>query len=209
MPVESNRFDSPEVQFSLNALRAIPSLFSFSASTISLGQRRRHRSSPLALTFATTRLIVIDKYLITVLTLQFCFSQPSLNKFQGLFRFVIWDLEQVKPSKQCWGRQAITYHMPSPINCREGEPLRTPGFPCFLSFNCPISQRLLGKCRFSAPLQSKGPSLVPDPVTDPVIRAHVYQHPHVPLKECSDVVRCWMMYIQGGGKPCLDTGGAV
>lgn len=56
------------------------------------------------------------------------------------------------------------------------------------SWNIPFTQRLFAPFISSAPLQHPHPSLVPDPITDPVVATYVYEDTDTVLEEGRNVV---------------------
>ena len=82
-----------------------------------------------------------------------------------------------------------TYHMTCRIDSGKREAVRAAGLACHMPINLPLAQRERRKVLLAMPLERKGPRLVSNPVTYPVVRPDVDKHANPARQQCTDIVR--------------------
>src|SRR6266571_8167108 len=93
-----------------------------------------------------------------------------------------------------------THHMPSSLNRSKSQTRSTPHHSSFLSINNPLPQRLASKFLLLGPFQIQSPGFVAYKVTNPVVRADIYESLHTTFKQRSYVVISQSVFIHLGFK---------
>ena len=81
-----------------------------------------------------------------------------------------------------------THHMTGRVDSGESEALRAARLARHMTVDVPLAQRERRKGLLARPLEREGPRLVPNPITDPVVRPDVDEHAHLARQQRADVV---------------------
>ena len=82
-----------------------------------------------------------------------------------------------------------TYHMASRVDSGKREAVRAAGLAHHMPIDLPLAQRERRKVLLAMPLERKGPRLVSNPITYPVVRPGVDKHANLARQHCADIVR--------------------